>query len=465
MTTWPGWAIGRSKSDRGRVFWLVMSCVTNLGLLAVFKYYNFFVSSLNHVLLYAGGEALLPAARLTLPVGISFYTFQSMSYTIDVYRGELAPERSFVRFALYVDVFPPTGCRSYSSQHAVHASALSGHQPSRRPDPLGMPPVPRWTDQEGADRRSRPPAWLTSSLHRPRVCPALRSGWPRWPSAYRSTAISRATPTWLVASDACSATTFPSTSTSPTWPAASRNSGGGGTSLSRTWLRDYLYIPLGGNRHGTANTYRNLMLTMTLGGLWHGAGWNFVFWGVYQGVGLALERAFGIHDQRGQRRAVSAGDPPPRGGTDSGRCAAPWRAGCFASTWSFWDGCCSASTVSTISCTVFANTCSSISIFTWRPFGIGRAGPFLAIGIMAAFIILHVISWRVGTLAAALDRLGRPAPAGGVPGGVHRPVCAVARRPGRLHLLPVLTGEAIGAIRTRCRSRTRCPRSPRLVMR
>jgi alginate O-acetyltransferase complex protein AlgI len=101
-----GIGIGRSQSQTVRKSCLLLSLCCNLGLLGFFKYYGFFTENLNEVLCRMGGEPVFPVLRIVLPVGISFYTFQSMSYTIDVYRGIVSPTRSFIRFAAYVSLFP-----------------------------------------------------------------------------------------------------------------------------------------------------------------------------------------------------------------------------------------------------------------------------------------------------------------------------------------------------------------------
>ncbi len=391
-----GLAMERSRTSRARRVWLVVSVATNLGVLAIFKYFNFFIDSVNQVSAAFGGASLLPYAHITLPVGISFYTFQSMSYTIDVFRRALPAERSFIRFALYVAFFPQlvAGPILRSTQflpqlyEIVHLRAdnlrsglnlmlvglvkkvlvadnvapLANHVFD---DPQGLPSVlivlgtlafgiqiycdfSGYTDMaRGAGRMLGFDILLNFNF--PYFARTITDFWRRWHM-----------------------------------------------SLSY-WLRDYLYIPLGGNRFGTFLTYRNLMLTMGLGGLWHGAGWNFVAWGVYQGLLLSLERLLNI----------AAGTP----GKD-----APKRAGLAVAL---------RAVVAWIVCQYFVflgwvlfrvhNAEDLIYCvrkyvlfdfdFSVAGLGLGNVNPFYVIGVMTAFAVIHFISFRIGSLAGLLDRI------------------------------------------------------------
>jgi alginate O-acetyltransferase complex protein AlgI len=264
---------------------LVLSIVVNLGLLGWFKYANFFVHTAEAAL-----GATIAWKDIALPLGISFYTFQSMSYTIDVYRGDVRPTRSLVDFACYVTMFPQLIAGPivrYSDvagqlRERDHSTTLFGAgaacfaigfvkkvlvADSMAPIAnawLGMTDpgfVPSWT---GLIAYSLQIYFDFSGYSDMAIGLGLMLGFkfPRnFDSPYQSQSITEAWRRWHI-------------------------------SLS-TWLRDYLYVPLGGNRAGAMRTYGNLMATMLLGGLWHGANWPFVLWGAYQGMWLCLERMNG----------------------------------------------------------------------------------------------------------------------------------------------------------------------------
>ena len=276
-----------------RKFFLFASVVINLSILGVFKYFNFFVDSAEEILQAAGLNASLWNLSILLPVGISFYTFQSMSYTLDVYRGKIGPEEKFFNFALFVAFFPqllagPIGRASALLPQFSHPRTL-GLENSVRGIYLIL---------LGLFKKVAIADGLASSVN----------------AVYNSTG----TVSWLDVMAATLLYTFqvycdfsgysdmargvaklfgielmtnfklPYFSKTPSefWQRWH-------ISLS-TWLRDYLYIPLGGNRVGTGRIYGNLMITMLLGGLWHGAAWNYVLWGGYHGILLCIYRLLGI---------------------------------------------------------------------------------------------------------------------------------------------------------------------------
>ena len=279
----------RLPDDRRRKWMLATSIGLNLGLLGFFKYCNFFLDSamgIGHALGYSWQPDLLEVA---LPVGISFYTFQTLSYTIDCYRGAIQPERSVLRVALYVAYFPQLvagpimrpqeflpslhnpwsldAARMWSGFHlamtglvkkVVIADSVAVLADSVFDDPIGLPSaaillgsglfaIQIYCDFSGYTDIARGISRIFGveiplNFRAPYFATSIIDFWRRWH-----------------------------------------------ISLS-TWLRDYLYIPLGGSRGGRASTHVNLMATMILGGLWHGAAWNFVIWGCYQGALLSLNR-------------------------------------------------------------------------------------------------------------------------------------------------------------------------------
>ncbi|MBN1558253.1 MAG: MBOAT family protein [Lentisphaerae bacterium] len=285
-----GRAIG-AAGPKARKRFLALSVAVNLGLLGFFKYYDFFAGSLQALLGRLGWEADVRLLHIVLPVGISFYTFQTLSYTLDVYRGTLKPARRFLDYALYVAFFPQLVAgpieraarllpqvqrpRRVSAAMLGEGLFLMLHGYFQKvvvADNLGLfvdrvfdAPAPQnglialfavygfafqiFCDFAGYSNIARGAARclgfdLMVNFRSPYLAADPRDFWRRWH-----------------------------------------------ISLS-TWLRDYLYISLGGSRAGRIKTLRNIGVTMLLGGLWHGAAWTFVLWGAYHGLLLIVQRAW-----------------------------------------------------------------------------------------------------------------------------------------------------------------------------
>ncbi len=288
----------RRRLKRGTGY-LVVSLAGNLGLLFVFKYFDFLSRLLERVMNSAGLPVNLPVMDVVLPVGISFYTFQTLSYTIDVWRGRMKPERNLLRFALYVSFFPQlvagpivrakdfiSGLNSDNRHFKVDARKVStalfliltGLVKKTGADWLAVNIIDRVYDNPGmftsAETLTAIYAYglqiygdfsgytdialgsamllgynLTENFNRPYASLSVTDFWRRWHISLGS------------------------------------------------WFRDYLYIGLGGNRK---RVYFNLFVTMFLCGLWHGAGINFVIWGVYHGTFLMLERYFNLSSTGGK---------------------------------------------------------------------------------------------------------------------------------------------------------------------
>lgn len=295
-TTLVNYICGRcmeGATPRGKKTALVISILASLFALGFFKYFNFGVDSFNATVRALGLENLQLELliRVILPLGLSFYTFQAISYAVDVYRGEARPVHSFLRFATYISLFPQLVAgpivrfREIASQleERTHTwekfsrgvcffalgfakKVLIANPCGRIADTAFSAPSLDWVD-----------AWIGilgysfqiyfdfSGYSDMAIGLGLMFGFvfpKNFDSPYRSSSITEFWRRWHL-------------------------------SLSR-WLRDYLYIPLGGNRKGSSRTYTNLGTVMLLGGLWHGASWNFVLWGGGHGVLLMVERFWGI---------------------------------------------------------------------------------------------------------------------------------------------------------------------------
>lgn len=284
---------------RSRRCWLLVSLVGALGTLAVFKYTGFVLRLVDQIWGLFGAGSLGFSIEIALPIGISFYTFQALSYVIDVSRRQIEPRRAFREFLLYVSFFPQLvagpivrakdffyqwnrrrGLRWVSFSEGIFQMIAGFFLKLVVADGLGDLVDRYWGDRSlvtgffgigcltlffgmqifadfaGYSMIARGLAYLLGfrlplNFDAPYLSGSLQEFWRRWHISLSS------------------------------------------------WLRDYLYIPLGGNRGGRMTTMRNVFLVMVLGGLWHGAGVGFVLWGVVHGLGLLLEKALGIGTQKG----------------------------------------------------------------------------------------------------------------------------------------------------------------------
>lgn len=269
---------------------LVVSIAANLGFLGFFKYYNFFAAELAHWMSLPPQSFLL---AIVLPIGISFHTFQSISYVVDVYRGEQKPVRNLVDYALFVAFFPQLVAGPIVRARDFFRD-LYQWRPATREDALrgtlifllGMTKKVALADQfaqisdayfkDPGAQAGVLPAWSAAFAFAMQIFFDF--------SGYTDMAIGVAKLFGFH---------FPENFRRPYLALSITGFWRRWHMSLSTWLRDYLYISLGGSRHGAWKTYRNLFLTMLLGGLWHGASWNFVIWGGYHGVLLALERKTG----------------------------------------------------------------------------------------------------------------------------------------------------------------------------
>src|SRR3954463_887845 len=281
-------AIDRSHGIGRRKSFLALAIAFDLGLLAYFKYANFFLSSADNLL----GTAWI--AHVVLPVGISFYTFMAISYVVDTYRGELVPA-SFVRFAVFQAFFP-----HLVAGPIVRASELLPQ--------LERPRDPRRVDISRAFVLIVVGLFLKVVIANHLATHIVDDVFAA-PKRHSSLEVLVGVYGYAVQifADFCGYTniaigvalllgfTFPQNFASPYTAVSLQDFWRRWHMTLSRWLRDYLYIPLGGSRKGRLLTYRNLLLTMLLGGLWHGAAWTFVAWGAIHGVGLAVERALGWH--------------------------------------------------------------------------------------------------------------------------------------------------------------------------
>lgn len=284
-----GQALYNSKSDQRKKLLLITSMCVNLGILGFFKYCNFFIDSFQNIANTFGGHFDFVHLNIILPVGISFYTFQTMSYTIDIYRKRLKPTNNIIDFALFVSFFPqlvagpierasallpqlyvklsPSKDQIKKGIHLIiiglFKKVMIGDASGRIVDHIFTNPsyysslelivglmlfsLQIYADFSGYSSIARGVAKLLGvelmkNFEQPYLSRNITEFWRRWHISLSS------------------------------------------------WLKDYLYITIGGNRKGVKRTYVNLFITMLLGGLWHGASWNFVIWGALHGLYLSIHK-------------------------------------------------------------------------------------------------------------------------------------------------------------------------------
>ena len=275
----------------GQKLTLAVSMISNLGIIAFFKYYHFAASNIDAIAKSLGwSTGTANTLHFALPIGLSFYTFQSMSYAIDVYRGDARPLKNPIDFQLFVALFPhqiagpiiryqtvaeQIRYRSFTYEKFARGASLFCLGMSKKvllANPMGhiadasfAAATMRWNDAwYGVFSYAFQIYFDFSAYSEMAVGLGLMLGFyfmKNFDDPYQSRSITEFWQRWHI-------------------------------SLS-TWLRDYLYLPLGGSRRGAGRTYINLMMVMLLGGLWHGASWNFVLWGGLHGGMLACERRFG----------------------------------------------------------------------------------------------------------------------------------------------------------------------------
>ena len=270
--------------------WLLAGALTgNLALLGYFKYYDFFVTSTNNLFASLGIDVPLEARSIILPVGISFFTFMAISYVVDVYRGDFAPT-GLGKFAAYLSFFP----------HLVAGPIV---RPGELIPQLDSPRDPRYVDTSraffligtGLFMKVVIANYLASNIvdevfGAPNQHSSLEVLVGIYAYAVQIYADFFGYTNIAIGLALLLGFRFPQNFDAPYAATSIQDFWRRWHMTLSRWLRDYVYIPLGGNRGGSLFTYRNLMLTMLIGGLWHGAGWTFVAWGAIHGTALVAER-------------------------------------------------------------------------------------------------------------------------------------------------------------------------------
>ncbi len=278
-----------------RRVYLIASLIVNLGLLALFKYANFAAQAAETISAWMGGDLRLPEMGLVLPMGISFYTFQSLSYTIDVYRATLAPIHSYPKFLLFISFFP-----QLVAGPIVRASEFVPQMPRPRRLHLAAFYQGAWLIVLG---------FFLKMVCADNLAAYVDEHWDRGMQPGTSATFAL----WLglmfsgqIFADFCGYSTiaqglgywlgyrFPDNFNAPYIATTFKNFWERWHITLSRWLRDYLYVPLGGNRGSRPRTAMNLLIVMLLGGLWHGAAYTYILWGAIHGVCLVVERTLGL---------------------------------------------------------------------------------------------------------------------------------------------------------------------------
>ncbi|MBA4149668.1 MAG: MBOAT family protein [Verrucomicrobia bacterium] len=284
-----GQMLHKSEDDRRRKVILFWSIFINLGFLGFFKYCNFFAENLQGLLATFGVQVRPSTLSIILPVGISFYTFQSMSYTIDIYRRQLKPCTRFFDFMLYVAFFPQLVAGPIERAQHLLRQVTTPRKVRKEHFTEGFHLImwglfKKMVIADNMALIADPIFNQSGDFSAGQVfVGALAFAFQIYGDFSGYTDIARGVARTM-GFELMLNFNLPYFATSPQdfwrrWH----------ISLS-TWLRDYLYIPLGGSKKGEVRTYINLMLTMVLGGLWHGASWTFVIWGFYHGALLCVHR-------------------------------------------------------------------------------------------------------------------------------------------------------------------------------
>jgi alginate O-acetyltransferase complex protein AlgI len=301
--------IGEARSHAAKRGWLTLGIVADVGVLAYFKYYGFFVDSVQDGFAKLGIHLSPPLLEIVLPIGISFFTFQAMSYVIDAYRDNLRPV-GLLDFAVYLSFFP----------HLVAGPIVRAVEFLPQ---LRVRPDPRYIDASRAFRlivaglfkKVVVSSFLASTIvdkvfAAPNNHSALEVLFAVYGYAFQIYADFSGYTDIAIGCALLLGIKFPPNFDSPYRSLSLQEFWRRWHMTLSRWLRDYLYISLGGNRNGRWQTYRNLMLTMLIGGLWHGASWTFVVWGGIHGTGMVWERM--AADRRRALGLAAPADTPAR---------------------------------------------------------------------------------------------------------------------------------------------------------
>ncbi len=281
--------VDRARSPTKRRAAVALSVACNLGMLGYFKYYNFFAENLQTALGRAGLSIPLGHLEVVLPIGISFYTFQSMSYVVDVYRREIKPTRNLVQFAVFVSFFPHLVAGPIMRPKTLLPQVASRRRFNLRQFYEGVYLI-FWGLVEKVVVADNLAIVVNDLFGRWEALDGGLALLAVYAFAFQIYGDFSGYSDMARGAAKCLGFEIPLNFNLPYFATSPRDFWKRWHISLSQWLREYLYIPLGGSRGGALLTFRNVLSTMILGGLWHGARWTFVCWGLYQGLLLVLHR-------------------------------------------------------------------------------------------------------------------------------------------------------------------------------
>ena len=303
-----GGALGRAEGLKKRRLLLTISLVVNIGLLATFKYLNFFIESAGVMLEAIGFEANLPVLRLILPVGISFYTFQTLSYTLDIYFGKLKPQKSAVEFALFVAFFPQLVAGPIVRARDLLPQLAKNPLPTREDLSAGTYHILSGLIKKVVIADILGAQLATPFYENPEQYGFFGAITGIWGFAFQIFGDFAGYSQIAIGCSRMLGYGLPKNFDNPFMSRTNLEIWRRWHITLLTWMRDYLYIPLGGSKLGEAKTYRNIMITNLFAGVWHGAGLNFIIWGIVNGVTICGSRLYQIG--RAKRGKKDSPDDP-----------------------------------------------------------------------------------------------------------------------------------------------------------
>ncbi|MDR1469740.1 MAG: hypothetical protein LBT00_10650 [Spirochaetaceae bacterium] len=292
--TWTAGLLMEGRSRARKKLILALSLVLNLAILFFFKYYNFFAGTVNA--LFAGTQSgamgVFPALNVLLPAGISFYTFQALGYSVDVYRGTIPAERNLITYALFVTFFPQLVAGPIERTASLLPQFTTNHHFDYDRVTAGLK-LAAWGMFKKVMIADRLAIYVNAVYENPGVFPAPALLLATFLFAFQIYCDFSGYSDIAVGTAQVLGFRLMANFRAPYFAASIGDFWRRWHISLSTWLKDYVYIPLGGNRKGALRRNLNLLITFALSGLWHGAAWHFVFWGLLHGLFQIIERSVG----------------------------------------------------------------------------------------------------------------------------------------------------------------------------
>ncbi|MDA1114789.1 MAG: MBOAT family protein [Planctomycetota bacterium] len=303
-----GAKIGAEERPKQRKWWLWLSLAVNISLLGTFKYMGFFVDSANALLEAIGMNGNIHTLKLILPVGISFYTFQTLSYSLDIYYRKIKPHDSVLDFALFVGFFPQLVAGPIVRARDFLPQLKQNPMPTREDLSMGIYHI-----LSGLFKKVIIADVIGADLAQPYYSDPDAYGFfgamaGIYGFAFQLFGDFAGYSQMAIGCALLLGFRLPKNFDNPFMARNNLEIWRRWHITLLTWMRDYIYIPLGGSRGGENKTYRNIMITNIFSGVWHGAGLNFVIWGIVDGITICFSRMFQM-GRKARNRVDSPDDP------------------------------------------------------------------------------------------------------------------------------------------------------------